>query len=100
MLKLTVSGECSGTVKLSNCPGNMIAKVKLEDDEGKLHLATMFTNVITAINEGSVCTKLFQMVFTINNQDIVTRDEGAKQPGVEQAGASRCQCCCYRRRKT
>ena len=33
----TICGECtkcSGAVKLSKCPGNMIAKVKLEDDEG------------------------------------------------------------------
>ena len=93
---MTVSGECSGAVKLSNCPENMIAKVKLED-EGKLHLATMITNVIIAITEGNVSTKLSQMVFTINT---VTRDEGAKQPGAEHAGASRCQCCCYCHGKT
>ena len=77
----TICGECtkcSGAVKLSKCPGNMIAKVKLEDDEGKLHLATMFTNVILAIienDEGNVSTKLLQssqMVFTIDNRDIVT----------------------------
>ena len=63
--------KCSGTVKLSKCCGNINAKVKLED-EGKLHLATMFTNVILAIiqnNEGNVSPEL---VFTIDNRDIVT----------------------------
>jgi hypothetical protein len=51
----------------------MIAKVKVEDEKGNLHLATMFTNVILTIienDEGNVSTKLLQssgMVFTIDN---------------------------------
>ena len=71
--------KCDGVVKLSKCPSNMLAKVKLEDDQGKRHFATMFTSVILSIienEEGNVSTKLLQssqMVFTINNRDIITQ---------------------------
>ena len=55
-----------------------LAKVKLEDDEGKCHFATMFTNVILSMIENdhsNIPTKLLessQMVFTIINHDIIT----------------------------
>ena len=66
--------KCHGVVKLSKCPSNMLAKVKLEDDEGKCHFATMFTMIES--DEGNVPTKLLQssqMFFTISNRDIITQ---------------------------
>ena len=40
--------KCGGAVKLTTCicPKNMHAKVKLEDNQRKIHFATMFTKVI------------------------------------------------------
>ena len=57
----------------------MLAKVKLEDVDGKHHFATMFSKVILAIideEEGNVCTKLLQspqMMSTLNIRDVITR---------------------------
>ena len=70
--------KCRGVVKLSKCPSNILAKVKLEDDEGECHFATMFTVILsmTESDEGNVPTKLLQssqMFFTISNLDIITQ---------------------------
>ena len=100
----SICGQCTkcGVVKLSKCPSNMLAKVKLEDDQGKCHFATMFTSVILSIienDEGNVSTKPLQsshMVFTINNRDI--HHSGVK--GGEQPGAGKqCYCCCHGHRR-
>ena len=54
-------------------PHQHACQVKLEDDQGKRHFATMFTSVILSIienEEGNVSTKLLQSsqtVFTIDN---------------------------------
>lgn len=71
----------------------MLAKVKLEGDEGKCHFATMFTNVILSMiesDEGNVPTKLLQssqMVFTISNRDIITQvSKELSSQGAEQSG--------------
>ena len=71
--------KCDGAVKLSKCPTNMLAEVKLEDVDGKHHFATMFSKEILAIideEERNVCTKLLQspqMVSTLNIRDVITR---------------------------
>ena len=38
-----------GSMKLSKCPKNMLAKVKVEDNECKTHFGTMFINTILSI---------------------------------------------------
>lgn len=92
----TICGQCtkcSGAVKLSKCPTNMLTKVKLEDNEGKFHFATMFSNTILAIiekDEGNVSTSLLQtsqMVFTIDNRDIVTKEPGSEEQSCQVLGS-------------
>ena len=80
-----VCGQCSRcdtVVKLSKCPSGMVAKVKVEDDNGHSHHATMFNKIILAIvgdgphgNTTAIATQLLQsekMTFKINNKDVIT----------------------------
>ena len=86
--------KCGGAMKLSKCPKNMLAKVKVEDNECKTHFGTMFTNTILSIiktDEGNVSRKLLQtseMLFTISNRDIITCVTNPEEPSTEHAGES------------
>ena len=71
----------------------MLAKVKLEDNQHKIHFATMFTSVILSIiktEEGNISRKLLQiseMLFTIDNRDIITH-VSHQEPSSKHAGES------------
>ena len=41
--------KCDVLVKLSKCSSSMVVKVKIEDEHGQCHYATMFTKMIVAI---------------------------------------------------
>ena len=95
--KLTISAGSVRNVgeqfKLAKCPKNTLAKVKVEDNQRKIHFVTMFTNVILSIiktEEGNTSRKLLQtsqMLFTIDNRDIITRGSN-QEPSSEHTRES------------
>ena len=76
-------------MKLSKCSSSLVAKVKIEDDNGGSYHATMFTIIILAIvgdgvdhsSTTAISTQLLhseKMTFKINNKDVVTEANSLK----------------------
>lgn len=70
--------KCSLKVKMASCKKGMVARLMIEDDEGKTYTVTAFQNVIEDVIQGQegedVTEKLISappLTFTITKKDIL-----------------------------